>query len=408
MEPNQGAAGYPYQQPGYPQQQQTYPPHPGYPQQPAGYAPQPAGYPPQPASYPQQPADYAQQPGGYAQQPGGYDQQPAGYPPQQAGYPPHQAGYPPQQAGIYPPQQPGYPPYNGNAPLMQAPPIQMMTSRLDALPGVVIRQESQWLEMIAQLALDLPYEAANKYKVAPLPPGRRAARDHLQTPDRWRPKGEELEALPTLMRVEEDSGCCTRCLFTCLGCANLRPLKLHFLEGGGESYTVQRPFRMGGGCCCPLEMTMTRGPEVLGKVLEDCNPFCGPRCCQYCFLWTCYTNVLTGRPPSLTHKYTLRVGMACCGRVNNCCGATCLKDDLIIDVLDKEGKLVATIQKTYAPSNDCSAFCRCLGQFSNFIVEFPPDATETDRAMLLAAIFSIDYQLFEKTGNENNNNSSNS
>lgn len=35
-------------------------------------------------------------------------------------------------------------------------------------------------------------------------------------------------------------------------------------------------------------------------------------------------------------RYTLRTGVACCGRVNNCCGATCFKHDLIMDLLDPQ------------------------------------------------------------------------
>jgi hypothetical protein len=43
-----------------------------------------------------------------------------------------------------------------------------MTTDLESLPAVVIRQQSQWAEVIAQ-AFAVPYESVNKYKVAALP-----------------------------------------------------------------------------------------------------------------------------------------------------------------------------------------------------------------------------------------------
>lgn len=65
----------------------------------------------------------------------------------------------------------------------------------------------------------------------------------------------------------------------------------------------------------------------------------------------------------MSHKYTVKTGLCCCGRVNNCCGATCFKNDLIIDVLDPHGNLVTTIQKTFAPGGGIAGLCRCLGEF---------------------------------------------
>ena len=40
---------------------------------------------------------------------------------------------------------------------------------------------------------------------------------------------------------------------------------------------------------------------------------------------------------------------------------------------------------------------------SQFIVEFPRDATPDQRALLMAAVFQLEYQWYEKNGTENNN-----
>ena len=37
------------------------------------------------------------------------------------------------------------------------------------------------------------------------------------------------------------------------------------------------------------------------------------------------------------------------------------------------------------------------------VLEFPPNATETERRLLVTALFHLDYQHFEKTGDENDN-----
>lgn len=36
-----------------------------------------------------------------------------------------------------------------------------------------------------------------------------------------------------------------------------------------------------------------------------------------------------------------------------------------------------------------------------YILEFPQDASEVDRALLLTALLHVDYQLFEKKGGDN-------
>ncbi len=55
-------------------------------------------------------------------------------------------------------------------------------------------------------AVGIPFEAKNKYMVAPLPAGKHAARDP-EDPGRWQPRWTELEGLQQqeIMRVHEES-----------------------------------------------------------------------------------------------------------------------------------------------------------------------------------------------------------
>jgi len=289
---------------------------------------------------------------------------------------------------------------------MYAPPpqqtmVQGHNINLESLPGVVVYQHSQWLEALAQ-AVGVPYEAVNKYKIAPLPPGKFAARDPEQF-NRWQPSIGELKGMPEMMRAQEESSCCHRILMGLCGCLNLRELTMHFINPltGEERYRAQRPCKLGGCCCCPLETQLSEMSVPLGKIMEDFDPYCG-KCCESACCCTYYTKVYANTQGREDHRYTIRTNTACCGRVNNCCGATCCKNDLIIDILDSRGQLVSTIQKTFGGGNGscCEAWCRMNNRFDNYIVEFPPKATAQERALLIMATLHIDYQLFEKSGKE--------
>lgn len=68
------------------------------------------------------------------------------------------------------------------------------------------------------------------------------------------------------MFVQEDSSCCLRVCLAAFGGLNLRALQLHMYEGNTEAVTVERPCKMGAGCCCPLEMTIKSRGQQIGMV----------------------------------------------------------------------------------------------------------------------------------------------
>ncbi len=60
----------------------------------------------------------------------------------------------------------------------------------------------------------------------------------------------------------------TRILCSMFGRSNDRPLKLHFqVNGAGDAYLVDRPFRCGGLMCCPKEMFLFGGGTMCGIAL---------------------------------------------------------------------------------------------------------------------------------------------
>ncbi|KAG6614278.1 uncharacterized protein IUM83_10105 [Phytophthora cinnamomi] len=254
---------------------------------------------------------------------------------------------------------------------------ELIQKQLGEIDGVVVRQDTQIGEMIAQ-AVGLPWEAKNKYAIHRLPADKKVKNDPDDATG-WSPTGAELKALEPFMRAQEESWFCTRIVLQCLGCGYLRPLKMHFTVAGdtGDAYVMERPYKCGGGLCCPLEMRLNglsgENGEVkhIGRIREDFSPYLS-RFCSACCLATAYTDVERALPDGTYEKrYSLRVNLSCCGRVNNCCAPSCFRNDAVYDVLDPDGAVVANLQ-------------------------FPRDSTPTDRALLLAALFQLDYAIFEK------------
>lgn len=272
--------------------------------------------------------------------------------------------------------------------------------RITEIYGVVVRQKPQRGEALAQ-AIGLPFEAANKYRISALPPNK-VVKNDPNDPDGWEPTHEELEQLDAMLFAHEESHWLTRTCFTWLGCKQLRPLKMHFSVTGssGDVYLIDRPFQMGGACCCPLEMTLDAMAEGqsrrIGRVREDFTPYLS-RCFSGCCVATTYTDIDRAMPDgSYEKRYTLRTNLLCCGRVNNCCGGTCFKNDAVYDILDTKGQIVAHLQLTYARGNDgLAACCRMSFNFNNYVLEFPRDSTPEDRILLITALFSVEYQHFE-------------
>jgi hypothetical protein len=282
---------------------------------------------------------------------------------------------------------------------MKAPILQEMGVDLEELDGLIVRQVTQFTDVASQ-TFGIPFEAKNKYQVFALPHGKIPPAKNKDT-EAWYPSAQELKDLNEVLFIQEESGFWNRFCMACIGCLNLRPLRLHFMSRGADQFLGIRPYRIGGVCCRPLEMTIVdsrKNDTVIGKVIENFTPY-GSKCCEACCMCTSYTSVLP--EGAKTFKYTLRRSECCCGRVNNCCGATCCNETLIVDVLDENDNLVGTITKFYAPGKGGQACCRACYGFVNFALKFPEGTNEQDRILLLSAMMAQDYQ-FSRTGGDDN------
>jgi len=296
--------------------------------------------------------------------------------------------------------------------------------------GVVIYQRTQKAEALMEVA-GLPYEQKNQYKISMLPADKKVKENQGDTAG-WQPSNKDLAELPMMIDMREESSCWVRTFFKACNMPHLRPMKVHLFEPNGaeqqESFMIDRPFAFGGMCCCALlgvcrpdcllqwhlktpdvvdaNGNVTKEGQMLGMVRENLTP-CMSKCIEFDCCCTAYTDIMEGTSPdNMQVVYQTRAGTCCFGGHNNFCGATCCKNDILIDVLDANGQKVSTIQKTYAagqgPDGCCdTGFCRMCFYFSNYLVEFPENATPNQRALLIASVLHNDFLLFERDENEN-------
>ncbi|KAG1670556.1 Phospholipid scramblase 2 [Nymphon striatum] len=354
--------GYPPSQPGYPPPQPGYPaPQPEYPSPQPGYPPPQPGHPaPQPEYPPPQPGYPAPQPGYPAPQQGYPTPQP-GYPAPQQGYPTPQPGYPAPQQG-YPPPQPGYgpPPSGGYAQpsVVQAGFSSLAQSQMmpatavypNCPPGLeyLIQVDQLLVQQKVELVEALTgFETANKYTI----------KNSL---------GQKV------FYAVEDTDWCTR---NCCGPA--RPFDMKILDNiGKEVIHLYRPYRC-SSCwfpCC-LQKLEVQSPvgEIIGFVEQDWS-LCFPR---FSIQNAEGETILKIKGPFCT--------WAICG-------------DIEFEIVSIDGETqVGKISKQW------SGFLKeSFTDADNFGITFPMDLDVKMKAVMLGAVFLIDFMFFEKSGNKEN------
>lgn len=285
--------------------------------------------------------------------------------------------------------------------------------RLQASDTVVFRQLTQYAEAF------LPITQQNKYVVSAAPEGVRARTGHSERG--WSPTGTDLRSLGAFLFGYEMSALWERCLLTICGGANLRAMSMNFIPAeeveklnatgwqnmnknadvlGEQGMRLDRPCLPGGCCGVPFRIFVSSGGgDELGVVRENFSPYS-----EKCFACVCqcthYHDVFA--KGSEEPVYQIVVGKACCGAHNNCCGATCFKESMIFDVLDKDGKKVATIEKIFAREEEgcLGGVCRALHDFSNYVVSFPPGASLEEKQLLLGALTQVEYLYFVPEGGD--------
>lgn len=266
--------------------------------------------------------------------------------------------------------------------------------------GLVVRRKPQYAQMVLQ-DQGVPMIRRNHYFVGSMPDYAQAKRTHKD--DGYAPSKYELETMERLLVIHEESTCGDRALaLFCSGNPGNRNLKLRFtMTPTGDILTATKPFALGGCCGQPMKTFLRLGGlnesgQTIGRVTEDF------RFAECCFKCTYYNDLEVGNEEvGFTKRFTIRANLCCCGRVNNCCGATCCKNDKVFDILNTNGELVSTMTQTYG--GDC---CRMAGNFNTYTLEFPPETTWQERWLLLTSMIQLDYQIGQSKPKDNNDSSS--
>jgi len=272
--------------------------------------------------------------------------------------------------------------------VMVAPPVhQVMTDIMGILgpqKAILMRQKLDLLEALTG------WEQRNKYKVSTKPHGKG------DKPEEWQ-DDTFTEALDKghILTLKEESECCQRQI-----CRPMHTLSIK-VKGGSDTKmdgetlaTFDRPFKCTVLCCCmlfnPQVLTSTiKGGQVVGRTIQHWKLIQNFLVCQR------YWRVVDadGKDRYMIHDYF------CCNE-NMCAPSCCCPVRTINIMTPDESKVVGSIVNVWPGCN----FRACLGQYDNYILNFPEDASPADKVNLLGALVLVEYMVFEKKPKKNNNN----
>lgn len=262
-----------------------------------------------------------------------------------------------------------------------APPSQSMSD----CPAILIKQRLQAIEILCPAC-----EKKNKYKIAAL-----HDKDRMQ--NSW--STDVWDDSPQILVAKEDSDVMCR-----ICCQKWREFTMDIKDANTDEkrYEYFRPFKtnmtlaMNPYCCwwgacwiClqPQEIQAKDGEgNKIGRVEHDmrcANWFC---CCASCH-WKAYDE-----NDKLQYVFKDR----CCDGCNCCAPSPCVEVHTI-DIMDPEEKETLGTINNYFPGCNLKA---CAAT-SHYKMEFPPDATEKQRGLLLGGLMLIEFMLFEKEDQNN-------
>jgi len=254
---------------------------------------------------------------------------------------------------------------------------------LAPVPAVMVRQKLQVFEQFCPAC-----EKQNFYRIGV------TGADALISP----PSGEQFNSMMPHFVAQEDSTC--PCRFFC---GNFREFNMLVSQAAGPDapgaplLRFTRPFKCTLACfgcmACPQEMTITSNEgQYLGLVIQDWS-------CGRCLELVCYPggySYFAVKGPNGDTQFYLRHKMpSCCNGCVNLCAPTCCNKVFEVDVLDADGTTVLSRMINVFPGINC----RCIADSSNLAIEFPSKADPQQKALLLGALFLVEYIYFEKTSN---------
>jgi len=272
------------------------------------------------------------------------------------------------------------------ATLVAAPAHQSMTDILSILgtqKGLLMRQKTDLLEAISG------WERRNKYQVATRP------HDKGDDPKDWE-DATFKKALKHghILTLKEESDCCQRQV-----CRPMHSFRIK-VKGGEDTKAdgdtlaeFDRPFKCQLVCCCKLfnPSTMTnslKGGQVTGRTIYHWPMIKNFMIC------TNYWRVVDAEG---NDKYMIYDDF-CCNK-NMCAPSCCCPVRTIQIQTPDQTQNVGSIINYWAGCNLRSFFHPAV---DNYVLNYPADATPTDKFNLLGALLLVEYMVFEKKPRDNN------
>jgi hypothetical protein len=272
---------------------------------------------------------------------------------------------------------------------------------LSAASGLVLR-ERVYLSQLCCAAC----EKKTSYAAGVLPEN--------SSPEAYVDDNEMLSFLnPGAFEVREESECCCRYC-----CHQFRELKLGYFaprvvggqpgdglwEGGlggfgwpeGETpaLLLERPFRCTVCCCCcllnPQEMKVFDSGVSLGGALQEWD------CCMVLWPYRRYAVV----DEHGEKEMTVEVPLLCADGCRNCFAPSCCNQVFSMPIKPVGGGDAIGSLENHFPGCNCRGLCMAGGANNNYVVRFPRDASPHSKARLLSALHLIDFNFFERRGNQ--------
>jgi len=255
------------------------------------------------------------------------------------------------------------PPFQQGQPIQVAPVRKTGFQKLEELPGVFIKQKLEMLEIVSGC------ETENKY--------------HVFAMDKnGNKKGRKI------FKCKERSSCCAR---QCLSGA-CRPFSMEIntlIRGEDDDYEpflhLERPCKC--TCLCfqrpEVQVMLVEGGrnEYLGKIIDPWN-WCNMEFKVY--------------DKDNAKKYTIEG--SCC-QLGVWCRCPCEPCQTIdFDVKSPSGEVISSLQKRTA-----GCVQSAVSDADNFALNFPPNSTLVDKALLMSAVLFLDFRHFEVNQNRDGN-----
>jgi hypothetical protein len=168
-------------------------------------------------------------------------------------------------------------------------------------------------------------------------------------------------------------------------CPLFRSFEMDFKDGTGATFfTARRPYRctVHTPCflCQPQELDLIDAHGVVAaRAREEFRP-----------CWLCARSFVAENERGEAN-YRVRTSECGTSQGNNCCAPSCFNQSYVVDVFDpKEAHVVARSANVWPG-------CNCAGatERSNIVLRFPKNATDRERASLVAATVLVEFAHFE-------------